>query len=130
MTAAPSASPGEVRSGTTRSPAVVGRTIFDYADDLAIQMPASCQRSGRCHECIVEVSEGADALGAPTEPESFLLRPYRLACQARIERLDSAIEFRPLRRRLRVMLGQEDAPVTWPLAPRRSTRRSSAPTAA
>ena len=101
MTAAPSAWPGEVRSGLTRRPAVLGRTIFDYADDLAIQMPASCQRSGRCHECIIEVSAGGEALGAPTEPESFLVRPYRLACQAQIERVDTEIEFRPLRRRVR-----------------------------
>jgi uncharacterized 2Fe-2S/4Fe-4S cluster protein (DUF4445 family) len=94
---------GEVRSGEIRRPAEIGRTIFDYADDLAIRMPASCERSGRCHECVVEIVEGAEALGAPTEPESFLRPPYRLACQSAIERDDAPIEFKPLRRRLRIL---------------------------
>ncbi len=34
--------------GETR-PAVVGKTIFDYADDLAVEVPTSCQRTGQCH---------------------------------------------------------------------------------
>ena len=64
--------------------AVVGRTLFDDADDMSMQMPASCQRSGRCHECIVEVTLGAAALNDPTEAEAFLRRPFRLACQATV----------------------------------------------
>ena len=102
------ASGAEVRSGPVRRPAVAGRTIFDYADDLAIQMPASCQRSGRCHECVIEVSSGAESLSETTDAESFLKAPFRLACQATIERTDSVIEFRPLRRRLRILLGQDE----------------------
>lgn len=105
----PAASAAEVRSGSTRRPAVVGRTIFDYADDLAIQMPASCERSGRCHECVVEVASGLESLSESTEAESFLRTPFRLACQARIERIATTIEFRPLRRRLRILLGQDEA---------------------
>lgn len=108
MTADPAASPSEVRSGTTRRPAILGRTIFDYADDLAIQMPASCERSGRCHECVIEVNAGIVALSAPTESEAFLRGPFRLACQATIESVATSIEFRPLRRRLRIMLGQDE----------------------
>jgi uncharacterized 2Fe-2S/4Fe-4S cluster protein (DUF4445 family) len=102
-------SPGEVVSGLVRRPAVSGRTIFDYADDLALQMPESCQRSGRCHECVVEVVEGAAALGSPTDPEGFLREPYRLACQAEIRDAATTIEFKPLRRRLRILQGEADA---------------------
>jgi uncharacterized 2Fe-2S/4Fe-4S cluster protein (DUF4445 family) len=98
----------EVRSGGFRRPVVIGRKIFDYADDLAIQMPASCERSGRCHECVVEVLDGADVLSPPTEPETFLRSPFRLACQAEIESDDRSIEFRPLRRRLRITLAHDD----------------------
>ena len=58
------------------------RTLFDYADELARQVPTSCGRSGICHECIVEVHDGADALAPRTESESFLQGDYRLACQA------------------------------------------------
>ncbi len=101
---------GEVRSGAIRRLAIVGRTIFDYADDLAIQMPASCQRSGNCHECVVAVDVGAESLSPATESEGFLAAPFRLACQARIERLDTDIEFRPLRRRLQIMLAQDGPP--------------------
>jgi uncharacterized 2Fe-2S/4Fe-4S cluster protein (DUF4445 family) len=98
--------PGEVRSGAIRRPAVAGRTIFEYADDLALQMPESCQRSGRCHECVVEIVEGQPALSATTEPEGFLRPPYRLACQAEIRDAAVTIEFKPLRRRLRILTGE------------------------
>jgi uncharacterized 2Fe-2S/4Fe-4S cluster protein (DUF4445 family) len=109
---------GDVRAGTTRRPAVIGRTMFDYADDLAIQMPASCQRSGRCHECVIEISSGSDALSGAAEQESFLRVPFRLACQASIVRDDRSIEFRALRRRLRILLGHDepaDGPLTAPI---------------
>jgi len=92
-------------SGRSRIEAVVGRTLFDDADDLALAMPASCQRSGRCHECVVEVTDGGDALSPPTAAESFLRAPYRLACQADVVVGDAVIEFRPLRRRLRILTG-------------------------
>ena len=107
----------EVVSGQTRRPAILGRTIFDYADDLTIQMPASCLRSGRCHECVVELIEGGDALTAPTEPESFLRTPFRLACQAVIERPTAVIEFKPLRRRLRIQMAGDELAELGPTAP-------------
>jgi uncharacterized 2Fe-2S/4Fe-4S cluster protein (DUF4445 family) len=91
-------------------PALSGRAIFDYADDLAVQMPASCHRSGRCHECVVEILVGMDQLAPPTEPESFLRPPYRLACQATLEAPRDLIEFKPLRRRLRVLEGAPSVP--------------------
>jgi uncharacterized 2Fe-2S/4Fe-4S cluster protein (DUF4445 family) len=90
---------------------IPGRTIFDYADDLAMQMPASCLRSGRCHECVVEIHKGGESLGPRTEAEAFLRPPYRLACQARVEVGDIAVEFRPLRRRLRILTGSVDSAV-------------------
>jgi uncharacterized 2Fe-2S/4Fe-4S cluster protein (DUF4445 family) len=89
--------------------APVRRTLFDDASDLAVQMPASCRRSGRCHECIVEVLAGADALGEPTDAESFLRPPFRLACQAVVVRTDAVVDFRPLRRRLRILVDADAA---------------------
>lgn len=66
-------------------------------------VPASCRRSGRCRECVVEVRAGSDAL-APREPEeAYLGAGFRLACRARIERLpDEDLEFAVLRRRLHI----------------------------
>jgi ferredoxin len=75
------------------------RTLFDDADDLRLKMPASCRRSGRCRECVVEVTAGAGLLGPRTEAESFLRDPYRLACQAVVVEPDAAVEFEILRRR-------------------------------
>lgn len=117
MTAHPPSSAGEVRSGAIRRPAEVGRSIFDYADDLAVEMPASCQRSGRCHECVVEVVSGADALAGAMESESFLRPPYRLACQAHIVDPSAVIEFKPLRRRLRILDGGAHAADPIPVDP-------------
>ncbi len=86
-----------------RVPLATGRTLFDAADELAMVVPASCRRSGRCRECVVEVVEGAEALNDPVPSETFLRPGFRLACQARIERApEGDLEFAVLRRRLRI----------------------------
>ena len=86
-----------------RKPLATGRSLFDYADDLAVVVPASCRRSGRCHECVVEVRRGLERLSPRTGPEAFLRDPYRLACQASIVGTDEDIEVAVLRRRLRIV---------------------------
>ncbi len=85
-----------------------GKTIFDYADDLTVQVPTSCFRTGQCHECIVEIQRGMDSLRPPNEAEAFLVgaglpNPYRLACQAIVLDIDKDIEFTPLRRVPRIL---------------------------
>ncbi|MYC76261.1 DUF4445 domain-containing protein [Candidatus Poribacteria bacterium] len=85
-----------------------GKTVFDYADDLTVQVPTSCFRTGQCHECIVEIKHGMDSLQPPNEAEAFLVgagspRPYRLACQAVVLDIDADIEFAPLRRSPRIL---------------------------
>jgi len=83
---------------------VADQSIFDYADALGVRVPTSCGRTGDCHECIVEVKRGADALNEPTGFESFLLNDnYRLACQAVVKEPDADIEFAVLRRQPRIM---------------------------
>ena len=101
----------EVRHGGEASDAVVGRTLFDYADEFAVEVATSCRRTGRCHECVVEVHEGLEALGPRGEAESFLRDPYRLACQAALVADDVPVTFAPLQRRPRiVVLGAPAAP--------------------
>ena len=80
-----------------------GKTIFDYADDLTVEVPTSCFRTGQCHECIVEVKRGMDSLRPPNEAEAFLRDNYRLACQAAVLDIDEDIEFAPLRRSPRIL---------------------------
>ncbi len=80
-----------------------GKTVFDYADDLAVQVPTSCFRTGQCHECIVEIKRGMESLGPLNEAESFLRDNFRLACQAVVLDVDADIEFTPLRRTPKIL---------------------------
>ena len=87
----------------TSLPLEVGKSLFDYADDLAVRVPTSCNRTGECHECIVEVRRGMDALDPLTESENFLRDNYRLACQATVADIEADIEFNILRRQPRIL---------------------------
>ena len=91
----------------------MGRTLFDAADELAMVVPASCRRSGRCHECIVEILRGGDALTPPDEPERFLRPGYRLACRATVTRepAESDLEFIVLRRHLKILMPPSGPPL-------------------
>ena len=80
-----------------------GKTIFDYADALKVRVPTSCGRSGECHECIIEIRRGMEALSPPSEPEGFLRDNYRLACQATVLDAEAEVEFAVLRRQPRIL---------------------------
>ncbi len=82
---------------------VPGWSIFDYADNLRVRVPTSCGRTGECHECIVEVKRGAEALSPLTPAEGFLRGSYRLACQARVIDESADVEFAVLRRQPRIL---------------------------
>ena len=91
----------------------MGRTLFDVADELAMVVPASCRRSGRCHECVVEILRGGDALTPPDEQEAFLRPGYRLACRATVARepAESDLEFIVLRRHLKILMPPPGPPL-------------------
>ena len=82
---------------------MAARTVFDCADELGIVVPTSCGRHGTCHECVVEIRRGSEALSEPTAAESFLRGRYRLACQARIVDASVEVDFAPLRRRPKIL---------------------------
>lgn len=96
--------------GTEHRPLVVGRTLFDYADEVSEAVPASCRRTGRCRECVVEVRQGGDGLSPRTDAEAYLPGEFRLACQAQIEDVSGDVEFSIIRRRMRI-LGASVRPV-------------------
>ncbi len=87
----------------TSLPLEPGKSLFDYADDLAVRVPTSCGRTGECHECIVEVRRGMEALDPLTDSEKFLRENYRLACQATVVDIEADIEFNILRRQPRIL---------------------------
>ena len=107
--------PGTSRSGNRTT------TLFDRADEMSLRVPTSCRRSGRCRECVVEVREGAEHLDERTEPEGFLRGAFRLACQARLTSPEAPVAFDVVRRRLRIVAG-EDGPRDGPLRPKSNVR--------
>lgn len=82
---------------------VAGKSVFDYADALSVRVPTSCGRTGECHECIVEIRRGMDALTPLMDAEGFLRGDYRLACQAHIVDATADVEFAVLRRQPRIL---------------------------
>ena len=98
----------------------ISKTIFDYADALHVRVPTSCGRNGECHECIVEIKRGMEALNSTSPEESFLTGNYRLACQARIVDCSKNIEFGVLRRQPKILTHSIDRAVKLsPLTTRR-----------
>ncbi len=89
--------------------------LFDLADERRMRLATSCGRYGDCHECIVTVTKGADALAQRTEAEAFLGENYRLACQADIIDEFAEIDFEPLIRKPRIL--QADLKKDVELAP-------------
>lgn len=101
---------GTVSHDGQSRPATVGKTIFDYADELSVRVPTSCGRTGHCHECIVEIKRGMEALSSASDAERFLRGNYRLACQAVVQNPElqgEDIEFALPRRSQRILTRQK-----------------------
>ena len=75
-----------------------GRSLFDYAEDLGIDVPTSCRKQGKCKECIVEVVEGMNALSSITEPEHHLTGNFRLSCQTYVAAEEGHVRCHTMRR--------------------------------
>ena len=103
--------------GSERRPLLPGQSLFDVAGELSVVVPASCRRTGRCHECVVEIRSGGDQLTPPTAEEAFLGPSFRLACQASVATANEDVEFRVLRRRLRILLAPDEQRVDPDLDP-------------
>lgn len=101
---------GTITHDDTKRKLIAGKTVFDYADELMVQVPTSCFRTGQCHECIVEIKQGIEALRPRNEAESFLRENYRLACQAVVDNPDVDVQFSPLRRKPRILTLTQEKP--------------------
>jgi uncharacterized 2Fe-2S/4Fe-4S cluster protein (DUF4445 family) len=75
-----------------------GATLFECAESLGVRVPTSCQKQGRCKECLVEVVEGMDALSPRTLEERHLDGRFRLSCRSAIAADSGAIECHTMRR--------------------------------
>ncbi len=74
-----------------------GPSLFEYAERLGVRIPTSCNKQGKCRECIVEVTEGTDFLSERTERERHLKGAFRLSCQTRVTG-DGAVRCHSMRR--------------------------------
>ena len=70
----------ELHFNGQRTSVAPGRSLFDYAETLGINVPTSCQKNGKCKECVVEVTEGMEFLSPPSAPEDHLKDRFRLSC--------------------------------------------------
>jgi uncharacterized 2Fe-2S/4Fe-4S cluster protein (DUF4445 family) len=64
--------------------AVPGMSLFECAGHVGVRVPTSCNRQGKCKECMVEVSEGMGAVSSRGELERHLSGVFRLSCQAQV----------------------------------------------
>ena len=90
-----------------------GPSLFDYAERLGIAVPTSCQKQGKCKECIVEVTSGMDALSPPTEHERHLKGNFRLSCRCLIAADAGDVRCHTMRRgQMRIERQALDLPTT------------------
>ena len=61
-----------------------GSSLFEYAESFGIRVPTTCQKQGKCKECMIEVTEGMDYLSEPVQKESHLSGNFRLSCRTKI----------------------------------------------
>ena len=74
------------------------QSLFAAAARAGVRVPTSCVTQGKCKECLVEITAGADALSRPTAQESHLQAPFRLSCQARIVADGAHVQCHTMRR--------------------------------
>ncbi len=75
-----------------------GRSLFEQAEALGIDVPTSCRMQGKCKECMVEVVEGMDLLSARTQPEDHLKGNFRLSCQTFVSGAGGHVRCHTMRR--------------------------------
>ena len=75
-----------------------GRSLFEHAEALEIDVPTSCRKQGKCKECMVEVIGGMDLLSARTDPEQHLKGNFRLSCQTFVTGASGHVRCHTMRR--------------------------------
>jgi uncharacterized 2Fe-2S/4Fe-4S cluster protein (DUF4445 family) len=75
-----------------------GDSLFTQAEALGIQVPTSCNKQGRCKECVVEVAEGMDCLSPRRPEEKHLKGAFRLSCCTRIVKEEGTVRCHTMRR--------------------------------
>jgi uncharacterized 2Fe-2S/4Fe-4S cluster protein (DUF4445 family) len=111
----------ELHFNARQQPGAAGSSLFECAEALGIRVPTSCQKQGKCKECLVEVTEGMDCLSAPGPEERHLRGNFRLSCRCRIVANAGVVRCHTMRRgEMRIERHALDLPVhrqAWQPAP-------------
>ena len=75
-----------------------GSSLFEYAESLGIAVPTSCRKQGKCKECVIEVTEGAECLSERDPAERHLKGNFRLSCSCRLVRDSGTVRCHTMRR--------------------------------
>ncbi|MGH7977392.1 MAG: ASKHA domain-containing protein, partial [Limisphaerales bacterium] len=88
----------ELHFNGRRTSVLPGSSLFDYAETLGIKVPTSCQKNGKCKECLVEIADGMNLLSAKTPEENHLKENFRLSCRAKITSETGIVRCHTMRR--------------------------------
>jgi uncharacterized 2Fe-2S/4Fe-4S cluster protein (DUF4445 family) len=88
----------ELHFNGRRANAAPGASLFDCAEALGVKVPTSCNKNGRCRECLVEIAEGMELLSPKTPEENHLKENFRLSCRCKIVCSSGVVRCHTLRR--------------------------------
>src|SRR5580765_4738570 len=88
----------ELHFNQQRVAAARNSSLFDCAESLGIKVPTSCQKQGKCKECMVEIVEGMELVTPRTEQEEHLKDRFRLSCRTHVLPGDGQIRCHTMRR--------------------------------
>jgi uncharacterized 2Fe-2S/4Fe-4S cluster protein (DUF4445 family) len=90
--------PTELHIGKLSSLTQRGESVFERAELMGVNIPTSCLKDGKCHECLVEVTAGMELLSPKSLEELTLTGNFRLACRARIDSTSGHVYCHTLKR--------------------------------
>lgn len=88
----------ELHFNSVVTAAARGDSLFTCAEKLGIPVPTSCNKQGKCKECVVEVAEGMECLSPPGPAERHLKGSFRLSCCARLAAEEGTVRCHTMRR--------------------------------
>ena len=111
----------ELHFNGRRADVAPGASLFECADALGIKVPTSCNKNGKCRECLVEITGGMEHLSPKTPEENHLKEHFRLSCRCRIAAASGVVRCHTLRRGvMQIERHAFELPAgknTWPLDP-------------
>src|SRR5690349_3411688 len=111
----------ELHFNERRGDAMPGCSLFDCAEALGVRVPTSCQKQGKCKECLVEITAGSEFLSPPSPAETHLRGNFRLSCCCQVSSPSGVVRCHTMRRgQMRIEREALQLPVdhrTWKLEP-------------